>query len=41
VFGSTTPEVDLSRPPRAGSRHLVILSIWIMTLLTAILWALF
>ncbi len=41
VFGSATPEADLSRPPRASSRHVVILSILIMTLVTAILWVLF
>src|SRR5438477_5824327 len=41
VFGSTTPpEVGLPRPPHASSRHLVSLSIWIMTLVTAFLWAL-
>ena len=40
VFGSAIPDADLSRPPRASSRHLVILSILIMTLVTAILWAL-
>ena len=41
VFGSATSEIDLSRPPRASSRHLVLLSILIMGLLTAILWLFF
>jgi hypothetical protein len=41
VFGSVTPEIDLSRPPRASSRHLVLLSILIMGLLSAILWLFF
>jgi len=41
VFGSTTPEIDLSRPPPASSWHLVLLSILIMGLLSAILWLFF
>src|SRR5437588_6471559 len=41
VFGSATSEIDLSRPPRASSRHLVLLSILIMGMLTAILWLFF
>jgi hypothetical protein len=38
VFGSATPEIDLSRTPSVSSRHLVRLSILLMGLLTAILW---
>jgi hypothetical protein len=41
VFGGAAAQVDLSRPPRASSRHLVLLSILIMGLLSAILWLLF
>jgi hypothetical protein len=41
VFGSATPEIDLSRPPGISSRHLVLLSILIMGLLSAILWLFF
>jgi hypothetical protein len=41
VFGNATPEIDLSRTPRASSRHLALLSILIMGLLTAILWLFF
>src|SRR3977135_1120254 len=33
VFGRATPEIDLSRTPRASSRHLVFLSILLMGLL--------
>jgi hypothetical protein len=38
VFGSTTPEIDLSRTPSVSSRHLVLLSILLASLLTAVLW---
>jgi hypothetical protein len=41
VFGSPTAKLDLSRPPRAGSWRLVLLSILIIGLVTAILWPLF
>src|SRR5438105_934089 len=41
VFGKATPEIDLSGPPDASSRHLVLLSILIVGLLTAILWLFF
>src|SRR2546423_2071193 len=41
VFGSATPEIDLSRPPRASLWSLILLSILVMGLLTAILWPLF
>jgi hypothetical protein len=41
VFGSTTPEIDLSRPPPASSWHFILLSILIMGLLSAILWLFF
>jgi hypothetical protein len=40
VFGSTTPELDLSRPPRASSSQLILLSILAIGLLIAILWPL-
>jgi hypothetical protein len=38
VFGSAAPEIDLPRPPGASSRPLILLSILIMGLLSAILW---
>jgi hypothetical protein len=38
VFGSTTPEIDLPRTPSVNSRHLVLLSILLVSLLTAVLW---
>jgi hypothetical protein len=41
VFGSATPETDLSRPPRASLWSLILLSILVMGLLTAIFWPLF
>jgi len=41
LFGSATPEVDLPPPSRASPRHVVILSILIISLLIAILWPLF
>lgn len=41
VFGSATPEIDLSRPPGISSRHLVLLSILLMGLLSGILWLFF
>jgi hypothetical protein len=41
VFGGAAAQVDLSRPPGASPRHLVLLSILIMGLLSAILWLLF
>jgi hypothetical protein len=41
VFGSATPEIDLSRPARASSRQLVLLSILLMGLLSAFLWLFF
>ncbi len=41
VFGSAAPEIDPSRPPGASSRHLVLLSILIVGLLSAILWLFF
>jgi len=41
VFGSATPEIDLSRPPGISSRLLVLLSILLMGLLSAILWLFF
>jgi hypothetical protein len=41
VFGSATAEIDLPRPPGASSRHLVLLSILLMGLLSAILWLFF
>jgi hypothetical protein len=41
VFGSSARELDLSRPPRAGLWHLVILSIVILGLVTTILWPFF
>jgi hypothetical protein len=41
VFGSATAEIDLSRPRSVSSRHLVLLSILIMGLLSAILWLFF
>ena len=41
VFGGATAEIDLSRPRSASSRHLVLLSILIMGLLSAILWLFF
>jgi hypothetical protein len=41
VFGSTTPKLDLSLPPRARLWHRFLLSILIMGLLTAIFWPLF
>jgi hypothetical protein len=40
VFGSTTPKLDLSRPPRASSSQLILLSILAIGLLLAILWPL-
>jgi hypothetical protein len=40
VFGGT-PEVDLSRPPRANSWHRFLLSMLIIGLVIAILWPLF
>ena len=41
VFGGATAEIDLSRPRSVSSRHLVLLSILIMGLLSAILWLFF
>jgi hypothetical protein len=41
VFSAAAAQVNLSRPPAASSRHLVLLSILIMGLLSAILWLLF
>jgi len=41
VFGGAAAQVDLSRLPGASSRHLVLLSILIMGLLSAILWLFF
>ena len=41
VFGAAAAQVDLSRLPGASSRHLVLLSILIMGLLSAILWLFF
>jgi len=41
VFGGAAAKVDLSRLPGASSRHLVLLSILIMGLLSAILWLFF
>jgi len=38
VFGSATREIDLSQTPSISSRHLVLLSILLMSLVTAILW---
>src|SRR4029077_5574977 len=36
VLGIATPEIDLSRPPRASLWSLILLSILLMALLTAI-----
>jgi hypothetical protein len=41
VFGGAAAQVDLSRLSGASSRHLVLLSILIMGLLSAILWLFF
>src|SRR6476619_5920377 len=41
VFGGATTEIDLSRPRSVSSRHLVLLSILIMGLLSAFLWLFF
>jgi hypothetical protein len=41
VFGGATPKREISRPPRAGLWHLILLSILIIGSLTAILWPLF
>jgi hypothetical protein len=41
VFGGAAAQVDLSRLPGASSRYLVLLSILIMGLLSAILWLFF
>jgi hypothetical protein len=41
VFGSATPEIDLPRPPGVSSRHLVLLSMLLVGLLSATLWLFF
>jgi hypothetical protein len=41
VFGSTTPKLDFSPLPNANSWHLVLLSILVVGLVTAVLWPLF